>query len=93
MNQRGSAGKWSQQMEQNWFSWQLLMQAFRGVFMNKENNSVLELKNVKAPICRMPSPHACVREAKGQEELRFLGNNVELEFSKKNKPRRAVFLK
>lgn len=61
MNQRGSAGKWSQQMEQNWFSWQLLMQAFRGVFMNKENNSVLELKNVKAPICRMPSPHVCER--------------------------------
>lgn len=50
MNQRESAGKWSQQMEQNRFSWQLLMQAFRGVFLNNENNSALELKSVKAPI-------------------------------------------
>lgn len=91
MNQRESAGKRSQQMEQNWFSWQLLMQAFRGVFMNKENNSVLELKNVNVPICKIPSPHVCVREAKGWEELRFLYNNVELEFSKKNEPRRADF--
>lgn len=91
MNQRDSAGKWSQQMEQNRFSWQLLMQAFRGVFMNKENNSVLKFKNVKAPICKMPSPHAYVREGKGQEELRFLSYNIELELSKKYEPRRADF--
>lgn len=32
-----------------------------------------------------------MREAKGQEELRFLNNNVELEFLKKNEPRRADF--
>jgi len=49
-------------MEQNRFSWQLLMQAFSEVFMNKENNSVLKFKNVKAAVCKMPSPHVCVRE-------------------------------
>lgn len=37
--------------------------------------------------------HVCERQAKGDEDLRFLGNNVDLEFSEETWAKQSKFLK
>lgn len=91
VNQRESAGKWSQQMEQNRFSWQLLMQAFRGVFMNKENNSVLELKNVKCPYVRCHLHMRVWERQRDKSSWDFLVTMLSWNFERKRSQREQIF--